>query len=176
MGQQNQPFRGGGGNRPGGAQGGRDQRGNEPQFQVPFDDTKKIIIEGDVELLVKWAEETGKKLASRDVNLSTNQIRNVFGAVRQIQLRWDKPDSPTAVQAYRDAMLLRPKMAYFAEREKKGKGGNRGTEGMEILQGVLEPALVLVGENSQPHHDRFQRFVEYFEAIVAYHKRYGGRE
>ncbi len=173
MGQQNQPYPRGGQQRGG---GGRDQRANEPRVQVPAEDTKKIIVDGDVELLVKWAEEIGKQLASRDVNLSTNQIRNVFGAVRQIQLRWDKPDSPTAEQAYRDAMLLRPKMAYFAVREQKGKGGSRGTDGMEILQSNLEPALVLVGENSQPHHDRFQRFVEYFEAIVAYHKKYGGRE
>ncbi|MCC7163663.1 MAG: type III-A CRISPR-associated protein Csm2 [Anaerolineae bacterium] len=172
MGQRNQPYQGGG-NRPGGGnpQGGRDQRGAEPRFQVPAQDTKKIIVDGDVELLVRWADKIGEALA--DQRLSTNQIRNVYGTARQIQFRWDKPGSANEAQAFRDAVLLRPKLAYYAEREKQTKGGS--TIGMETLQRVLEPALELIGESGNPIHERYQRFVEYFEAIVAYHKKHGGR-
>jgi len=174
MGQRNQPYQGGGSRASGGGpQGGRDQRSNEPRFQGPsVDDTKKIIVEGDVELLVKWADKIGDALAAQ--RLSTNQIRNVYGTARQIQFRWDKPGSANEQQAFRDAVLLRPKLAYYAEREKQSKGSG-STIGMETLQSVLEPALQLIGEGGKPQHDRYQRFVEYFEAIVAYHKKHGGK-
>lgn len=174
MGQQNQPSQGGGPRRQGGprGQGGRDARGNEAQFQVPSDaEIHKIIVDGDVELLVKWADKLGAALVEQ--RLSTSQIRNVYGTARQIQFRWDKPGSPNEAQAYRDAVLLRPKLAYYAEREKQAKGGS--TMGMETLQRALEPALELIGEAGQPRHERYLRFIEYFEAIVAYHKKHGGK-
>ncbi len=151
--------------------GGGGARTGAPDFQgPPREDLKKIIEQGDVVLLVEWADKVGHALA--DKGLSTNQIRNVFGTVRQIQLRWDKPGSDAEKQAFRDVVLLRPKLAYFAER---GKGGERGAGGMDILQRVLDPALELVGEGNQPRLDRFSHFAEFFEAIVAYHKRYDGK-
>ncbi len=150
----------------------RDRRLDPPAFQgPPAADIRKIIADGDVNLLVQWADKIGQALA--DQRLASSQIRNVFGTVRQIQLRWDKPGSPTEPQAFRDAILLQPKLAYFAEREKRTKGG---TVGMDTLQRVLQPALVLVGEDGVPRRERFERFAEFFEAIVAYHKKYGGRE
>lgn len=151
-------------------QGYRD-RGNQPPrqaFQRPGDDEiKKIIVAGDVELLVTLADRVGKTLYEQ--RLTTSQIRNVFGTVRQIQMRW--PTNPD--KAYREAVLLRPKLAYYAEREKKTKGG--GSEGMDTLQQVLEPALKLLAENGKPVQERFDRFADLFEAIVAYHKKYGGK-
>lgn len=155
--------------------GGRGQGGGQREasqnFQGPSkDELEQIIEQGNVVLLVEWADKVGQALAAK--GLSTSQIRNVFGTVRQIQLRWDKPGSDAEQQAFRDAVLLRPKLAYFAER---GKGGERGTAGMEILQLVLDPALELVGEGNKPRLDRFSRFAEFFEAIVAYHKRHGGK-
>jgi CRISPR-associated protein Csm2 len=148
----------------------RDRRPDAPAFQgPPSADIERIIVGGDVNLLVQWADKVGKELAQQ--RLTSSQIRNVFGTVRQIQLRWDKPGSATEPQAFRDAILLQPKLAYFAEREKRAKGG---TLGMDTLQRVLQPALVLVGEGGQPRRERFERFAEFFEAIVAYHKKYGG--
>jgi len=145
---------------------------DNPSFQGPStEDIRRIIVEGDVTLLVGWADKIGKELAAQ--RLSTNQIRNVFGTVRQIQLRWDKPGGPTETKAHRDAVLLRPKLAYFAEREKRAKGG-AGTQGMETLASALDPALALLGQG-KPNREHFERFGEFFEAIVAYHKRYGGR-
>ena len=143
-----------------------------PQFQSPSpEEIEKIIVAGDVDLLVNLANRVGEALVDQD--LKTSQIRNVFGTVRQIQMRW----ATDAQKSYREAILLRPKLAYFAEKEKKSKG--RGSEGMETLQKVLEPALILVGKQGltdQQRKERFERFAELFEAIVAYHKRYGGRD
>jgi len=154
----NQPFRRG------------QQEG--PSFQGPSaDDIKKIILDGDVVLLVQWADKIGEVLARE--RLSTSQIRNIFGTVRQIQLRWDKPGSPTEIKAHRDAVLLRPKLAYFAEREKRAKGG-AGSSGMEILAKALDPALELLGRGA-PNREHFERFGEFFEAIVAYHKKHGSK-
>lgn len=152
--------------------GGRqDDRDDRPAFQPPSDaEMERIIIAGDVDALVELADKVG--LTLKNQNLTTSQMRNVFGTVRQIQMRW----STDSAKSYRDAVLLRPKLAYFAEREKRAKGG--GSVGMETLQKVLEPALKLLNKGDvtdEERQKRFDRFAELFEAIVAYHKKYGGR-
>ena len=146
-------------------------RRDAPEFQPPSDELMdKIIIKGDVDALVELANDIGKVL--KEQNLTTSQMRNVFGTVRQIQMRW----SADEVNSYRDAMLLRPKLAYFAAREKRAKGSS--SDGMETLQKVLEPALKLINKgNASPEEKqkRYNHFVDLFEAIVAYHKKHGGR-
>jgi CRISPR-associated protein Csm2 len=57
-------------------------------------------------------------------------------------------------------------MAYRSRRE-------RG-QGVAELVGVLDPAVDLVVRDSNGEYVRFQHFVELFEAILAYHKFYGG--
>ncbi len=127
-------------------------------------DLRAIIVEGNAELMVKEAEALGKGLARQ---LTTSQIRNIFGTVRRIEMNW--PASPKteterkrAQKARRDLLLLKPKMAYQAKRE-RGKG-------IQILTEVLSDAIDLV----EGEHDRFQNFVDFFEAILAYHKAFGG--
>lgn len=143
--------------------GGREA---DPDIQVDID---AIIVKGDVGKLVAEAQLIGKALAVQ--NLTTSQIRNVFGTVRQIQLRWDTDPE----RAYREAILLRPKMAYSAEREKQAKG--KRSIGMDTLQKALDPALVLLGQALPKDRKAFfERFVDFFEAIVAYHKLSGGRD
>ena len=149
----------------------RDGRSEQNTFQLPSEtEMEKIIIEGDAEALVTLADRVGDRLVGQ--SLTTSQMRNVFGTVRQIQMRW----SSDPVQSYRDAVLLRPKLAYFAEREKRAKGGK--SDGMETLQQILEPALKLLNKGEPDFKERerrFDHFVELFEAIVAYHKKHGGR-
>lgn len=134
------------------------------QVTVPIPDQgtlERIIAQGEPEILVKWAEDIGRAIARQ---VTTNQLRNVFGTARQIQLRW-----PTDAQsAYRDAVLLRPKLGYLARRE-RGRG-------MEDLQRILVPALEVMsqGKDLTEQQVRFNRFVDFVEAIVAYHKAYGG--
>lgn len=132
------------------------------QPTVPIPDSsviKSIIVDGDPETLVQWAEDIGRAIARQ---VTTSQIRNVFGTARQIQLRW--PNDPEG--AYRDAVLLRPKLSYFAKREGRG---------MEDLRKILTPALELVSQGPEAERQvRFNRFIDFFEAIVAFHKAYGG--
>ena len=129
---------------------------------LPAPDTiRKIISQDDPETLVKSAEDIGKALAFQ---ATSSQIRNIFGTARQIELRWEND----ALGAYRDAVLLRPKISYMAKRE-RGRG-------MADLEAVLIPALeeVSKGTGDEDRRKRYKRFVELFEAIVAYHKKHGG--
>jgi CRISPR-associated protein Csm2 len=123
-----------------------------------------IIVDGDAETTVRVAEELGQSLARK---LSTSQIRNIFGTVRRIEMTW--PEEPEgaeekkeAEQARRELLLLKPKMAYQAKRE-RGRG-------VQTLVNVLSEAIDLVEGERQ----RFQHFVDFFEAVLAYHKAHGG--
>ena len=106
--------------------------------------------------MVKWAEIVGGGLASQ---LTTNQIRSLFGEVRMIEGMWQAKNPGW----HRRLILLKPKMAYRAKKE-SGRG-------VRELVDVLSPAIDYV----QGKEDNFRRFVEFFEAILAYHKAHGGR-
>lgn len=121
---------------------------------------KAIIAEDKPEDLVKLAEQVGQRIARQ---VTTNQIRNVFGTVRRIEMNWrEKPQD-----SYRQTVLLRPKLSYAAARE-------RG-QGIKDLEKVLGPAIEAIGEGTvEQRKERFDRFVQFFEAILAYHKAFGG--
>ncbi len=137
-------------------------RRETPVMTRPSDaELRTIITDVDGgETLVKWADSIGKYLASKEVGLTTSQIRSLFGEVRQIEAEWSIESR--RAHAKRRLVLLKPKMAYRARKE-KGKA-------VSDLVDVLRPALDLVNGKD----DNFQRFVEFFEAILAYHKAYGG--
>ena len=127
--------------------------------------TTIITDPNGAETLVKAADELGKELQRQ--RLSTNQIRAIFGEVRRIQTKWSMGEESRR-KALRKLILLKPKMAYRARRER--------SRAVEALVNVLDPAvdLVVQGKDPKEQDDRFQRFVEFFEAILAYHKAHGG--
>ena len=131
----------------------RDNRGfqgrdNRDSTRVNLD--ARVITEGG-EILVKEAEQQGQQLAR---NLTTSQIRNIYGAVKKMQMKGGELDT-------HKLLMLKPKLAYAAKRH----GG-----GVDTLKDVLTQAIDLVGNDSK----KFNRFVDFFEAILAYHKFYGG--
>jgi CRISPR-associated protein Csm2 len=133
---------------------------------IPDNDLKRIITEPEAaHVLVQQADQFGKKLA--EAKLTTSQIRALFGEVRQIQALWGMGDEQRA-RARRRLILLKPKMAYRAKKE-------RGAAVRDLVE-VLTPAVDLVaGEKDAGRQDgHFRRFVEFFEAVLAYHKSYGG--
>ncbi len=123
----------------------RDDRGST---RVNLD--ARVITEGG-EILVKEAERQGQQLAR---NLTTSQIRNIYGAVKKMQMKGGELDT-------HKLLMLKPKLAYAAKRH----GG-----GVDTLKDVLTQAIDLVGKDKE----KFSRFVDFFEAILAYHKFYGG--
>lgn len=134
--------------------------------KISEQDIKKIITDSEqAELLVKQADQFGRAL--KESGLTTSQIRALFGEVRQIQGLWSMGNEQQS-QARRRLSLLKPKMAYRAKKES-------GSAVKELID-VLEPAVnhvIAAHVDKQAAH--FTRFVEFFEAILAYHKAQGGR-
>lgn len=113
---------------------------------------KSIIIEGDTRKMVDTASELGAQLKKEE--LTTSQIRNVFGSVKKIEMsEFDSQKTP------KELLLLSPKLAYAASRP-------GAKEGIRHLKDVLIKAIDLVGDSE----DRFANFCNFFEAILAYHR------
>jgi len=74
-----------------------------------------LIITGNtteaITALTETAEQIGKQLA-RDI--TTSQIRNIFGTVRTIEqdVKALDDDQPLPIQVQRSLQMLRPKLAY----------------------------------------------------------------
>ncbi len=123
-----------------------------------------IIVDGHSETLVAQAKVIGQDLARSGLEMT--QIRNIFGEVRQIEMNWPKQvknerDQQKSDQAYRQLLLLKPKLAYQTSRKRT----------VAMLKDALVPAIDAV------EHDRkrFQNFVDFFEAILGYYTDKGGR-
>ena len=94
-------------------------------------DAHKIIAEGDIDSLVDSAKQIGQEIARQS---TTSQIPNIFGEVRRIEMNLGLGENDQAADdAYRSVVLLEPKLAYQARRE-------RG-HGVELLRDVLEPCI-----------------------------------
>ncbi|RKY57746.1 MAG: type III-A CRISPR-associated protein Csm2 [Candidatus Latescibacterota bacterium] len=134
----------------------RRNRGQGRRLPVPEEDIRRAI-EGDPEALVNTAMVIGRSLAQR--KLSTSQIRNIFGEVKRMQMRGFDP--------YK-FQLLRPRLAYVVGRQTRSPV----REAAQDLKRVLDVAIdkVLEEEERGKQKDRFSRFVDLFEAILAYYK------
>jgi CRISPR-associated protein Csm2 len=126
------------------------------RLSITDDQIRTIITQDQPKLLVDQAEEIGQALST---SLTKSQIRNIFGTVRQIQMNWTGEVQKSA--SYRQLLMLKPKLKYQAARTKEVKP----------LADVLDKAIDHVEDNQV----RFGRFVDFFEAILAYHTAYGGK-
>lgn len=106
------------------------------------------IIEKGGDPLVTEAEKLGKKLAR---NLKTAQIRKIYSAVKKIQMSQEFNRN--------ELIMLKPKLAYAAARKSE----------VEDLKEALTQAI-----NQVDTEEKFKNFVDFFEAILAYHKAFGG--
>ncbi len=123
---------------------------------------------------VNGADKLGEVLAQRpgedkENQLTKTQIRKFLDAVIRIKnLHKDNVD-------YRaQAMLIKPKLAYIVGKTKKSKrikGETIIINPVGPLMEVLEPCI-----NRIYNKEDFERFADFVEAIVAYHKYYGGKD
>lgn len=121
------------------------------------DDARRIVDEGDAEHLVQKASELGPQLG-----VNPTQLRRFFGEVKRIEMLWSQPGAED--RARRRAILLEPRLNYQVQRQAQ----------VRSLRSVLQPCLKFAARD----RDRFQRFVEFYEALIAYAPRttQGGRE
>lgn len=118
----------------------------------------KTIMTADEygQTLVTFAEQTAQALVKQ--GLTRSQIRNIFTEVRKVEALWETDPN----KARRRLEMLKPKLAYQTERVKSVK----------LLAQVLSEAINYVDPQRE---DSFRRFLELFEAILAYHRAKGGR-
>lgn len=129
---------------------------------------EKWIHNGITDEAIQWADEFGRNM-SEGVDkvigaLTTSQLRKFFGELRRIDTDLDRKIG--------DLPMLKPMLAYAVGRDKNDKGMNKtkiGEFGKEISKG-----LNAIREGEHRKSD-FKNFVKLFEAIVAYHKYYGGK-
>ena len=120
----------------------------------PQEQEMEKILNDDIKLLVEKAKSLGEKLAPK---LKASQLRNIYGLVRQAQMEWQR--NPQA--AYNALILLQPKLAYFDKR----------TNGeMMPLKVALDHAIGVLRRDEKPNAMHFKNFVDFCEAVVAYHK------
>ena len=126
-------------------------RENE-RVKLTANDLATIVSDPDsTRTLVEQAEKLG--YIFKALHLTTNQIRNVFGTVRQIEMSWTLKDTEEERrEAMRRLLLLKPRLAYQSKREKAVAG----------LEKVLSTAIDHVDSRGD-----FQRLVDFFEAILA---------
>lgn len=130
------------------------------------------IREGVIDASVHYAEYWGHELAKMPKPLTSSQIRNSFGEVRRIQqktLRLQRTDA-LPQEAQTALALLRPKLAYATARSRS----KEEPTGASCLEEQLEKALNQIEGGKPEGVRRFHNFCDLFEAILAYHKKYGG--
>lgn len=122
-------------------------------------DLRRAVLSGIDRTFINEAKVFGEHMKKRE--LTTSQIRNIFGRVKKMQQEgFDLANF----------LMLKPYLAYAA--------GRPGGASVRPLKEVLTPAIDAVAESgSDPDEQerRFKRFCQGFEAILAYHRAAGGK-
>lgn len=135
-----------------------------------IDGTEKIVEwvkNGINQEAIIYAEAFGKDLAQN--KLSTSQIRNVFSEVKNLLMKGPEKFSDAAL------LLLKPKLAYSKAR--KSVGGQEAAKAAEDLERVLCKGIDTITSEGEVNKkfEYFQNFANFFEAILAYHRSFGGK-
>ena len=156
---------------------------SQPQKElVSSEEMRKIIVDGDAEVLINCAERIGRKL--KEMNLATHQIRGILGDIHMIEMTW--PSNPA--EAQRELRLLKPKLAYQSKKVKETLDGQDVFPVEELREVICRVIDMVLEQPDEPEagekaniggterHNSFRRFLSFFEAIVAYHRYHGGRD
>jgi CRISPR-associated protein Csm2 len=114
---------------------------------------------------ITYAEAFGRALANN--KLSTSQIRNVFSEIKSLQMKGAENFTDTPL------LLLKPKLAYSKAR--KSGGGRDAAEAAEDLEKVLSKGIDTIANTRDKKFEYFLNFANFFEAILAYHRSFGGK-
>ena len=134
----------------------------EPRLNSAFDpnDFKAAWInDGITAKAIEFAEEMGKWL--KEARFTTSQFRNFYGELKRIQMKKIENE-------HTSFLLLKPKLAYAAARAKN--------EGATAFKQVISRAADLVRVGEDDYKARFQNFCDLVEAVLAYHKAFGGKD
>ena len=105
--------------------------------------------------MVDFADKSGKFMANN--GLTNSKIRGVYGEIKRIQMATFEKEKAAFY-------LLKPKMAYSVGRDKSNQG-------LILFKKIFDDCFPLVTNENQ-----YKNFCNLIEAILAYHKAYGGKD
>jgi CRISPR-associated protein Csm2 len=114
---------------------------------------------------IEYAKSFGEDLYKN--RLSTSQIRNVFSEIKSLQMKGEKGFTEMPL------LLLKPKLAYAKAR--KTGGGRDAAEAAGDLEKVLSKGIDAIVTGDKNKYEKFENFANLFEAILAYHRSFGGK-
>ncbi|MBC7075731.1 MAG: type III-A CRISPR-associated protein Csm2 [Syntrophomonadaceae bacterium] len=154
---------------------GREGGNNDPGAQA-----KKTInfLEKDVDY-VSIAEKRMKALMTPNSknpfgNLTTSKIRNILSLVNDIYsqvINWKEEELP---QEITDRIrYIKVRLAYEAGRENQQTDRDKDKKIKEFIDktGLIEAVDYIASSR-----EKFIRYAKYLEALVAYHRYYGGKD
>lgn len=113
---------------------------------------------------IDFAEKLGKEL--KDGKFTTSQFRNIYGELKRIQMAGYAKEEVSF-------LLLKPKMAYAVKRME-----NRdNAEIIKKFHSTFDQAYKAVVSGTAQLDEqgkRFDRLCSFMEAVLAYHKSFGG--
>lgn len=114
--------------------------------------------------IVEWCKSFGKYLATGEEKnkikpMTTSQLRRFFGEVKRIEMQ--------AEVNLADVAMLNPLLAYAV-------GRDTNKTAIKMFQEEMSKAISEIRYN-ETYKEDFKNFVNIFEAVVAYHKFYGGK-
>jgi len=124
-----------------------------------------IIEKKDSRALVVAGEAIGLYLKAEGI--TSSQMRNIFGYAKKIDQEVKNTNEPLSDGVVHKLLLLSPKLAYVAGREK-----SRDKKGaLELLRDFFDRCVEKIGTDAK----KFKRFIDLFESILSYHKFYGAK-
>ena len=143
------------GNRNQGNRGQQNQSETADQFYSRTKMNTSWILVGANPDMVDFADKSGQFMANN--GLTNTKIRGVYGEIKRIQMATFEKEKSSFY-------LLKPKMAYAVGRDKDNQG-------LILFQKIFDDCFSLVANEYQ-----YKNFCNLIEAILAYHKAYGGRD
>lgn len=135
-------------------------RGNEPKENAEACFSRLCynstwIKDNATREMVDYTENAGKYMA--DNGLTNSKIRSIYGEIKRIQMgEFEKEKS--------SFYLLKPKVAYALGRDEKNQG-------LKLFKMIFDKCFTDVTDQKSYHN-----FCNLIEAILAYHKAYGGKD
>lgn len=145
----------GGGNGGNFSQGDRQSKSDVFWSKIDPVYNREWITNGATSDLVDFAETVGEFMAKN--GLTNSKIRNVYGEIKRIQMgEFEKEKS--------SFYLLKPKVAYALGRDERN-------EGLKLFKKIFDECF-----NDVKDQKSYLNFCNLMEAVLAYHKAFGGKD
>ncbi len=114
---------------------------------------------------VDQAEQIMKELSQSRSRLTTSKLRNILSRISDIyNVEVDRTESELLDKSYSGLQMTRVRIAYECGREESVKMFVQAAKLLEYIKGI--------GKS----REQFICFARYMEALVAYHRFYGGKD